>query len=74
MTDSISLGPIESQTDIYIYETEFKEFEPQFKFETRLKCGWFHLKLYLMFQDLSRLLIETGFWRILAAQIHQIRA
>ena len=30
-------------------ETEFKEFEP------RLKYGWFHLKLYSMFQDLSRL-------------------
>jgi len=28
-----------------------------------------------MFQDLSRRLIETGFWRILeAAQIHEIRA
>ena len=26
------------------------------------KCGWFHLKLYQMFQDLS----QTGFWRILA--------
>ena len=39
-------------------EDEFKEFEP------RLKYGWFRLKLYLIFQDLSRLLIETGFWRI----------
>ena len=27
---------------------EFKEFEP------RLNYGWFHLKLYQMFQDLSR--------------------
>ena len=34
---------------------EFKEFEP------RLKYGWFQLKLYLMFQDLSRRSIETGF-------------
>ena len=29
-------------------EAEFKEFEPW------LKYGWFRLKLYLMFQDLSR--------------------
>ena len=46
---------------LYIYlesEAEFKEFEP------RLKYGWFHLKLYSIFQDLSRRLIETGFWGI----------
>ena len=24
---------------------EFKEFEPRLKFKTRLKDGWFHLKL-----------------------------
>ena len=36
---------------------EFKEFERRFKFKPRLKCGWFHLKLYQMFQDLSRRLI-----------------
>ena len=41
-------------------EAEFKEFEPQLKFETRLNCGWFHLKLYAMFQDLSRRL-KPGF-------------
>ena len=45
-------------------EDEFKEFEPQLKFKTRLKYGWFDLKLYSMFQDLSRRSIETGFWRI----------
>ena len=33
---------------------EFKEFEPRFKFKPRLNYGWFHLKLYQMFQDLSR--------------------
>ena len=27
-------------------EAEFKEFDPRLKFETRLKHGWFHLKLY----------------------------
>ena len=27
-------------------ETEFKEFETRPKFKTRLKYGWFHLKLY----------------------------
>ena len=43
------------------------------KFETQLKYGWFHLKLYSMFQDLSRRSIETGFWWIYdAAQIHYI--
>ena len=36
-------------------EAEFKEFE------TRLKHGW--LKLYSVFQDLSRRSIGTGFWR-----------
>ena len=33
---------------------EFKEFERRFKFKPRLKYGWFHLKLYQMFQDLSQ--------------------
>ena len=47
-------------------ETKFKEFEPW------LKYGWFHLKLYSMFQDISRRpiggfemqlkLIKFGFW------------
>ena len=36
---------------------EFKEFERWFKFKPRLKYGLFHLKLYQMFQDLSRRLI-----------------
>ena len=36
---------------------EFKEFERRFKFKSRFKYGWFHLKLYQMFQDLSRRLI-----------------
>jgi len=52
----------------YIYpEAEFKEFERQLKFKPRLKYGWFHLKLYSMFQDLSHGSIETGFWWILDA-------
>jgi len=33
---------------------EFKEFERRFKFKPRLKYGWFNLKLYQIFQDLSR--------------------
>ena len=37
--------------------TEFKEFERRFKFKPRFKYGWFHLKLYQMFQDLCRRLI-----------------
>ena len=36
---------------------EFKEFERRFKFKPRFKYGWFHLKLYQMFEDLSRRLI-----------------
>ena len=35
-------------------EAEFKEFEPRLKFKPRLKYGWFHLKLYSIFQDLSQ--------------------
>ena len=38
-------------------EAEFKEFELRFKFNPRFKYGWFHLKLYQMFQDLNRRLI-----------------
>ena len=34
--------------------SELKKFEPRFKFKPRFKYGWFHLKLYQMFQDLSR--------------------
>ena len=33
---------------------EFKELERRFKFNPRLKYGWFHLELYQIFQDLSR--------------------
>ena len=37
--------------------------EPEFKeLEQRLKYDWFLLKLYSMFQELSRRSIETGFW------------
>ena len=36
---------------------EFKEFERRFEFKPRFKYGWFHLKLYQMFQDLNRRLI-----------------
>ena len=39
---------------------EFKEFEPRFKFKPWLKYGWFHLKLYQMFQDLSRVLADLN--------------
>ena len=47
-----------SQGQVKSYEAEFKEFEP------RIKYGWFHLKTYSIFQDLSRRSIETGFWQI----------
>ena len=45
-------------------EAEFKEFEPRLKFKPWLKYGWFHFKLYSIFQDLRRRSIETGFWQI----------
>ena len=45
-------------------DAEFKEFEPQLKFKSRLKYGWFQLKSNLMFQDLSRRSIEIGSWGI----------
>ena len=52
-------------------EAEFIEFERRLRFKPWLKYGWFHLKLYLMLQDLSRRSIETVFWRISdAVQIH----
>ena len=38
-----------------------KKFESRLKFKPQLKYGWFNLKLYSMFQDLSRRSIETGF-------------
>ena len=52
------------QLEVMCSEAEFKEFEPLLKFKPLLKYGWFHLKSYSMFQDLSRRSIETGFWRI----------
>ena len=33
---------------------EFKEFKRRFKFKSRFKFDWFHLKMYQMLQDLSR--------------------
>ena len=60
-----SLGEITVPcTILYKPEAEFKEFEPRFKFKPWLKYGWFHLKLYSIFQGLSRLSIKTGFWQI----------
>ena len=38
-------------------EAEFKEFDRRLKLKPQLKYGWFHLKLYSMFQYLSRRLI-----------------
>ena len=49
---------LEIKTNYKWFVSEFNEFEPW------LKYGWFYLKLYLIFQDLSRRLIETGFRQI----------
>ena len=46
----------------YRSEAEFKELEPRHKYKPRLKYGCIHLKLYSIFQYLSRRSIETGFW------------
>ena len=60
MENSRSVDTHISQTRDFSYiiciklEAKFKEFEPRLKFETRLKNSWFLLKLYLMFQHLSR--------------------
>ena len=59
----------QTDTDTLVYfiysVAEFKEFERRFKFKPQFKYGWFHLKLYQMFQDLSRrCLIQTGVWGI----------
>ena len=65
---TIHLIFMQNWTQIWILDphpvAEIKEFERRFKFKPRLKYGWFHLKLYQMFQDLNRRLIQTGFWRI----------
>ena len=45
-------------------KSEFKEFEPRLKSKPQLKYGWFHFKLYSIFQDLSWRSIKTGFWQI----------
>ena len=40
----------------------FKElYAPRLKFEMRLKYSWLHLKLYSMFQDLSRRSLKPVF-------------
>ena len=46
-----------NQSGFRISVAEFKEFKRRFKFKPRFKYGWFHLKLYQMFQDLNRRLI-----------------
>ena len=48
--------------EIMLTEAEFKEFKP------RLKYGWFHLKLYLIFQDLSR------FWGDLRSGLNSLNS
>ena len=47
-----------------ILEAEFTEFKPCFKFETRLKHGWLHLKLY----SVSRFEPVLNWNRFLAVQ------
>ena len=42
-------------------EVEFKEIVPCLKFETQLKHGCFHLKLYSVFQDWASAQFEPVF-------------
>ena len=51
-------------TKVTSSKAQFKEFEPRFKFKSRLKYGCFHLSLYSFFQDLGQRSIKTGFSRI----------
>ena len=55
-------------------EAEFKEFEPRLKFKPRFKHGWFHLKLYSIFQNLSRRSIEAGFLADLSRGLNSINS
>ena len=55
-------------------KAEFKEFELRFKFKPQLNYGWFHIKLYQMFQDLSRRLIQTGFWADLSRDLNSLNS
>ena len=49
------LGLLEQKLSDFVHPVaEFKEFERRFKLKPRFKYGWFRLKLYQMFQDLSR--------------------
>ena len=55
--EKIQVFPTSSKWVIPIFlqpEAKYIEFEPRLKFKTRLKYGWFNLKLYSIFQDLSR--------------------
>ena len=45
-------------------EAEFKELSRGLNLSRSSNMGYFHLKLYSIFQDLSRRSIETGFWGI----------
>ena len=45
-------------------QAELEVFLLRLKFKPQLKFSWFHLKLYLIFQDLSRRSIQTSFWQI----------
>ena len=46
---------------LFILRPNLKNLVRGLKFKPQLKYGWFYLKLYLIFQDLSLCLIETGF-------------
>ena len=55
-------------------EPEVKEFKPRLKSKPQLKYGWFPLKLYLIFQDLIRLSIETGFFGDLTPGLNSLNS
>ena len=57
-------GDLRSMLDPEIYNSTVLTSEAELKkFEQRLKHGWFHLKLYSVFRDLSQRSFGTSFGR-----------
>jgi len=67
MNDWIEEKPFAPISDLKQEQTsvaEYKEFEPRLKFKLGLKYCWFFLKLYSVFQDLSRRSTKPDLWEI----------
>ena len=60
MYTCLARAHIQSLKSSWIVHAE-AEVEPRLKFKPRLNYGWFHLNLYLTFQNLGQRSIKTGF-------------